>query len=63
MSNFENAQERLESAIGHLERALDARVRADRALREEADSLKASNETVSKRLDAAIERLQGILGD
>jgi len=62
MSELTTAQERLEAAIGHLEQALEARATGDEAARKEAASLKAANEAIARRLEAAIERLQSLLG-
>ena len=62
MSELTTAQERLEAAIGHLEEALETRADDDRAARQEATSLKAANEAVTERLEAAIGRLQALLG-
>jgi FtsZ-binding cell division protein ZapB len=62
MSELTTAQERLEAAIGHLEEALETRADDDRAARQEAASLKAANEAVTERLEAAIGRLQALLG-
>lgn len=62
MSELTTAQERLEAAIGHLEEALEARSAGERDARDEAASLKAASEAVAERLEAAIERLQSVLG-
>ncbi len=62
MSELTTAQERLEAAIGHLEQALEARATGDQTARKEAASLKAANEAVAQRLEAAIERIQSLLG-
>jgi FtsZ-binding cell division protein ZapB len=62
MPELTTAQERLEAAIGHLEQALEARVSGDAAARKEVASLKAANDQVAQRLEAAIERLQSLLG-
>ena len=62
MSELTTAQERLEAAIGHLEQALEDRATGDAAARTEAASLKAANDAVAQRLEAAIERLQSLLG-
>lgn len=62
MSELTTAQERLEAAIGHLEQALESRINGDQKAREKAASLKATNEAVARRLEAAIERLQSLIG-
>ncbi len=63
MTDLGTAQERLEAAIGQLEKALDKRARQDRAMAKEGESLRATNEAISQRLDSAIERLQSLLGN
>jgi len=62
MSELTTAQERLEAAIGHLEEALETRADGDRKARKEVASLKTANQAVTERLEAAIGRLQALLG-
>lgn len=72
MPRLEQAAERLNAAIERLERALDARASQGdgeaEALRsalaesqEQAVGLKEATASVSARLDAAIDRLKGVL--
>lgn len=61
MSEISNARKRTERAITHLEKALDKRLGAERALREEAADLRQAQKDTTERLDAAIARLRTLL--
>lgn len=65
MSRLKEASARLERAVDRLDEALEAkRGRRDAALakaREDCAAVRAVNETVAGRLDAAIGRLRAIL--
>lgn len=65
----ERAQQRLDKAVAALEQAVEERLVEGRKaadadvakLRQENDRLRALNEMVSRRLDVAIKRLNGVL--
>jgi len=70
----DRARERLEKAVVRVETALDGRIETSAekntalaaelvAVQSENTALREANETVSHRLDAAIERLKTVLGD
>ena len=74
MPGVEQAAERLSAAVARLEQAIEARQQSSngeaealRAALSESQvqtaALKEATETVSGRLDAAIERLKGVLED
>lgn len=72
MGQLEEAQERLESALGRLEEASQrvggnstaAQVEGElTALRQRCNELESNKKDVSARLDSAIERLRTILGE
>jgi hypothetical protein len=62
MTELAAAHDRLEAAIVRLEKALDARLKSDRVAAKGTGDLQARNEAISRRLDAAIDRLQTLLG-
>ncbi len=62
MTDLATAQERLEAAILQLEQALDTQGETKRTTAKDAKSLRERNEAVSRRLEAAIDRLQTLLG-
>jgi division protein CdvB (Snf7/Vps24/ESCRT-III family) len=74
MARLDEAQKRLNAAITRLERAVEAKAKASEAgqawsaqeieaLKAENDELRRASSEAGQRLDTAIERLQGVLGE
>ena len=74
MSRLEDAQQRLETALGKLDAAIDRRLSGQdggasdsgaelKAVRAENDRLEATTNMVASQLDRTIERLQRLLQD